>query len=139
MQENQPAGSGSPGRQQQALDAGDDKNMDPRPLGGKDTPHEHPFPKQSMDPRPLGAGKSVPEENGTEDEQERGTAKQGDTTPPPLPAHDEVDASPEEQFTRHHVELDPDKLHHFEHHREGPLEQVKKKAVGTTTTKFNQI
>jgi hypothetical protein len=75
-----------------------------------------------MDPRPLGAGKSVPEENEAEEEQEsdKNTAAKG-------PLHDEVDVSPEEQFTRHHVELDPDKLHHY--HKEGTLEQVKKKAV----------
>lgn len=41
---------------------------------------------------------------------------------------DEVDLSPEEQFTRHHVELDERKLHHF-HRSSGPIDQLKHKAV----------
>ena len=47
------------------------------------------------------------------------------------PPKDEVDLTPEEQLTRHHVELDPEKLHHYHlsHHGEGPLDQIKHKAV----------
>lgn len=128
MQTNQPEGGPqSPSQQRRGtLDAENDRPQDPRPLGGSDTPHQHPFPTKSMDPRPLGAGKSVPGEIEAEDTEQddnnKAAAAKG-------PLHDEVDASPEEQFTRHHVELDPERIHHMQYHKEGPLEQVKKKAV----------
>jgi hypothetical protein len=80
-----------------------------------------------MDPRPLGAGKSVPGENEAEDNEQDDNKK--DAAAAKGPPHDEVDASPEEQFTRHHVKLDPEEVHRMHHHKEGPLEQVKKKAV----------
>ena len=44
------------------------------------------------------------------------------------PPKDEVDLTPEEQLTRHHVELDESKLHHL-HHSSGPIDQLKHKAV----------
>ncbi|KAH7624319.1 hypothetical protein Ndes2526B_g00505 [Nannochloris sp. 'desiccata'] len=128
MQTNQPEGGPqSPSQQRRGtLDAENDRPQDPRPLGGSDTPHQHPFPTKSMDPRPLGAGKSVPGEIEAEDTEQddnnKAAAAKG-------PLHDEVDASPEEQFTRHHVELDPERIHHMQYHKEGPLEQVKKKAT----------
>ena len=52
---------------------------------------------------------------------------EGDTAPPGSPK-DEVDASPEEQFVRHHVELDTEKLpsHRAHPHPPGPLSQLKK-------------
>ena len=49
---------------------------------------------------------------------------------------DEVDLTPEEQFTRHHVELDPSKLHHYHQQQqqqrregEGTFEHLKTTAV----------
>ncbi len=75
--------------------------MDPRPLGGLNTPQEHPYSVQSVVTRPvLGAGQSVLKEN----EEADGAEEQNVDA---QPVHDEVDASPEEQFIRHHVELDP--------------------------------
>jgi hypothetical protein len=130
--EDQPTGGSSPSSQPQkgALDTENDRPQDPRPLGGSENPHPHPFPTKSMDPRPLGAGKSVPEENEAEEnEQDDDRLKVKAAAAVKGPPHDEVDASPEEQFTRHHVELNPENIHHIEHHKEGALEQVKKKAV----------
>jgi len=128
MQKDQPKpGHQSPSQQQKGtLDAENDRPQDPRPLGGSDTSHEHPFPTKSMDPRPLGAGKSVPGEDEAEDYEQGDNNKAAAAKGPP---HDEVDATPEEQFTRHHFQLDPEETHHIQHHKEGTLEQVKKKAV----------
>jgi hypothetical protein len=115
--------------------------MDPRPLGGSNTPHEHPHSVKSMDSRPLlSAGQSVPKENEEADggEEQDANAKPNkkrlvtkkEVPLSALPVHDEVDASPEELFTRHHVQLNLNKIHrHVHHHKiEGPLEHVKKKA-----------
>lgn len=45
---------------------------------------------------------------------------------------DEVDLTPEEQLTRHHVELDVEKLPtHRHHHHHSLVEQVKEKARST--------
>lgn len=58
-------------------------------------------------------------------------ASDADADAPPRHV-DEVDLTPEEQLTRHHVELDPGKLHHWTPQREGPVAWVKHTAVRNT-------
>ncbi len=48
--------------------------------------------------------------------------------------HDEVDASPEEQLTRHRVEWEVEKLHHHAPQEQGVLTRLKETAVSRCKT-----